>query len=47
MKRQPMVSLQRAMVRPFVFLGTRKLEVPCSMPTFGLVFAYTTNRLAS
>src|SRR6266850_1061940 len=47
MKRQPMVSLQRAMVRPFVSRGTRKLDVPCIIPTFGLVFAYTTNRPAS
>jgi hypothetical protein len=39
MKRQPNVSLQRATVRPGVSRGTRKLEVPCSMPTLGLVLA--------
>ena len=33
MKRQPSVSLQRAMVSPGVSRGTRKLDVPCSMPT--------------
>ena len=32
MKRPPIVSLQRATVRPGVSRGTRKLDVPCSIP---------------
>ena len=39
MKRQPSVSLQRATEKPLVSRGTRNDEVPCNMPTLGLVLA--------
>ena len=39
MKRQPSVSLHFATVRPGVLRGTRKLEVPSSMPTDGSTLA--------
>jgi hypothetical protein len=45
MKRQPTVSLQRATVSPGTSRGTRKLDVPCIMPSCGLVRKPTNSAL--